>query len=506
MCLKLFDLMKKILLLFIFIPAFLFGQPKEEVRAVWLTTAFGLDWPKSHDKEMQKEEIINILDKLKGANFNTIMLQVRARGDLIYPSKIEPWAKSLTGELGENPGYDPLKFIITEVHKRGMEIQAWWNVYKVYGKGIPSESSPEHVVLKYPDFCREYRDEWWMDPGIPRVREYLLNVVMEMVRNYNIDGIHLDYIRYPNKNFKDDKTYRMFGNNENKFDWRRENITKFVESLYDSIQSVKPYVKLGCAPVGIYKNTAQIRGWEAYYDTFQDPVKWIKDKKMDYISPQTYWKIDSSPHYNLVTKDWEALIDKRHIYPGIAVFQLNNKNENWREEEILAQIDTLRNQDIKGEVFFRTEDLINDEKNILTLIKQSKFRYPANIPAMPWKNNNKPLPPTGLTSLKYSNKEVGLYWKNPSKSIDGDTASYINIYASNRYPVDTSDPKNILELRVPAYRSNVTLNLRSFPAEQYYLVVTALNRGNNESIPSNITTFTIDPISTPIAVAKGQSK
>jgi uncharacterized lipoprotein YddW (UPF0748 family) len=208
--------MKEIIFLIIIAPVFLFAQPKEEVRAVWLTTAFGLDWPKSYNKEIQKEEIINILDELKDANFNTVMLQVRARGDLIYPSKIEPWAKSLTGELGNDPGYDPLKFIIAEAHKRGIEIHAWWNVYKVYGKGMPAETLPEHPVLKYPDFCSEYRDEWWMDPGIPAVRKYLLNVIMEMVRNYDIDGINLDYLRYPNKDFDDYSTYRKFGNNVNR--------------------------------------------------------------------------------------------------------------------------------------------------------------------------------------------------------------------------------------------------------------------------------------------------
>jgi uncharacterized lipoprotein YddW (UPF0748 family) len=150
--------MKKNFLLIIFVPILLFAQPKEELRAVWLTTAFGLDWPKSYDKEIQQKEIIEILDRLKDANFNTVMLQVRARGDLIYPSKIEPWGKSLTGKLGGNPGYDPLKFIIDEAHNRGIEIQAWLNVYKVYGKGKPSETEPEHVVLKYPNLCSEYNE------------------------------------------------------------------------------------------------------------------------------------------------------------------------------------------------------------------------------------------------------------------------------------------------------------------------------------------------------------
>ncbi len=496
--------MNKIFLLTIFIPTILFAQPKEEVRAVWLTTAFGLDWPKSYERESQKEEIINILDQLKYANFNTVMLQVRARGDLIYPSKIEPWAKALTGQLGKDPGYDPLKFIIREAHKRGIEIHAWWNVFKVYGKGVPSETLPEHVILKYPNFCKEYRDEWWMDPGIPKVRKYLLRLAMEMVRKYDIDGIHLDYIRYPNKDFDDYETYRRFGNNENRSDWRRGNITKFVEALYDSIQAVKPYVKLGCAPIGIYKNTWNISGWEAYNDTFQDPVKWIRDKKMDYISPQIYWGINSPLRFDLVVNDWRKIINERHIYPGVAVFKLDSYYGNWKAKEILAQVDTLRKLDMKGEVFFRTEDLINNQKNILTLIKQRKFKYPANIPVMPWKDNLKPSTPTGLTSLQFRNKYLELHWHKSNKSVNGDTTSYFNIYSSNRYPVDISDPKNILALRIPSSTNNIVIDLHSVPNDKYYIVITALDRNNNESIPSNTTSFIIESDKNPVIVAKGQ--
>lgn len=498
--------MKKIFLILTFVPIILFAQPNEEVRAAWLTTAFGLDWPKSHYEEEQKAEIINILDQLKKANFNTIMLQVRARGDLIYPSKLEPWSKALTGELGKNPGYDPLKFIIEQAHKRGIEIHAWWNVFKIYGRGKPSETSPEHAILKYPKLCKEYRNEWWMDPGIPEVRKYLLNVAMEMVRNYNIDGIQLDYIRYPNRDFDDDNTYKMFGNNENKWDWRRDNITMFVESLYDSLQAVKPIVKLGCAPVGIYKNTSNFTGWEAYYDTFQDPVKWIKDKKIDYISPQTYWNIGSSPHYNQVINDWKKNINVRHIYPCIAVFRINSDYGGWDANEILTQIDTLRKLDIKGEVLFRTENLINNEKNILTLIKQRNFKYPANIPPMSWKDDTKPLAPAGLTSLHFNNNELELHWQNPAPLTENDKTVYFNIYASNKYPVDISDPKNILGFRIPASDNDFRVDLGSLPDDKYYVVITALDRANNESIPSNTTTFTIAPITNTVTVANGQKE
>lgn len=498
--------MKKNFLLFIFVPIALFAQPKMELRAVWLTTAFGLDWPKSYDKVIQQQEIINILDKLKEANFNTVMLQVRARGDLIYPSSYEPWAKVLTGQLGENPGYDPLKFIITEAHKKGIEIQAWMNVYKVYGKGYPKETKPEHVILKFPNLCSIYQNEWWMDPGNPQTQSYLLKVFMELIRNYDIDGIHLDYLRYPNKDFNDKVTYAEFGKGENKSDWRRNNITRFVEALYDSIQSVKPMIKLGCAPIGIYKNTLKFRGWEAYNDIYQDPVRWIKDKKMDYISPQTYWSIGSAPHFNLVVKDWEKIIDGRSIYPGIALYKLGKYYEGWPASEILTQVDVLRALDIKGEVFFRAEDLVNNNKNILSLIKQEKYAYPADIPPMPWKDDIKPLAPKDLTSFQLTNDYLELFWTNPGKAVDGDTAKYYNIYASRKFPVNTSDPKNFLVYRLSATGDMVTLDISSMPEGKYYAVMTTLDKGNNESVPSNTIVFKIEAENKAVTIAKGQTE
>lgn len=496
--------MSRIFLLIIILRALIFAQPKEEVRAVWLTTAFGLDWPESFHKENQKQEIIKILDLLRDANFNTIMLQVRSRGDLIYPSEKEPWAKSLTNELGKNPGYDPLKFIIREAHKRGLEVHAWWNVFKVYGKGVPSWSKPEHVVLKYPELCKRYRDEWWMDPGIPEARNYLLALVMEMARNYDIDGIHLDFARYPGKDFDDEKTYKKFGEGKYKPDWRRDNITEFVEALYDSIQNVKPMIKLGCTPIGIYKNTKSFSGWEAYTDTYQDPVRWIKDKKLDYISPQTYWKICSPPFYNLVINKWKEITAGRHIYPGIAIFKLNKFEGDWSANEVLTEIDTVRKLHTEGEVFFRTESLVDNEKNILELIKNEKFQYAANIPSMPWKDNVKPLPPAGMTSLQIDKSSFELYWQNPKVSVDGDTAKYLNIYISKKLPVDITNPKNILKFRLPANTNHTLVNLNSFPDDQYFLSVTFIDKGNNESIPSNTTLINLQKGINHLTIAKGQ--
>jgi hypothetical protein len=329
---------------------------------------------------------------------------------------------------------------------------------------------------------------------------------MELVRNYDIDGIHLDYLRYPNRDFNDNVTYAEFGKGENKSDWRRDNITRFVEALYDSVQSVKPMIKLGCAPIGIYKNTLNFSGWEGYYDTFQDPVKWINDKKMDYISPQTYWSIGAPPHFSYVVKDWQRIIGGRSIYPGIALYKMGEYNSGWPPSEILAQVNVLRSLNIKGEVFFRTEHLVNNNENILTLIKREKYSYPANIPPMPWKDDIKPLAPKGLTSFQLTNGYLELFWTNPGEAIDGDSAKYYNIYASKEYPVNISDPKNFLVYRLSTTGDMITLDISSMPEGKYYAVMTTLDKGNNESNPSNTIIFMVEAEKKPVAIAKGQTE
>ncbi|HKI77757.1 MAG TPA: family 10 glycosylhydrolase [Ignavibacteriaceae bacterium] len=500
--------MRKTLLFLFLVPIIGLAQPKDEVRAVWLTTAFNLDFPKTFGVEKQKNELIELLDEFKKSNFNTVMIQVRARGDLIYPSSIEPWAKSLTNNLGQDPGYDPLRFVITEAHKRGIEIHAWWNVYKVYGKGTPIRTIPEHIATLHPEFCKTYKDEIWLDPGIPGVRNYLLNLACEMIRKYDIDGLHLDYVRYPDTGFDDSKTYNLFGKGENKADWRRDNVTKFVEAVYDSVQNIRPYVKVGVAPVGIYKkSTAGSGGWDAYNITYQDPVRWVRDGKVDYVSPQTYWSINSYPYFVNTNRQWEKLLTGNvQLFPGIAAYKLSKEYENWPADEILAQVDALRKLGVNGVVFFREENLFRNNKNILNLLKNTRFKYPANIPPMKWKDSTKPGSPIGLTTFKDSDTKFSFYWNDPKILSGNNIPNYYNFYIDNVSPVDITQAKNILKLRVPADKKSRLIDLSSFPDGKYFVCITSLDKGNNESEPSNEVLISIDRSGIPISitVAKNQ--
>ncbi len=476
---------KKIMMMLILFQFSLFPQPKQEVRAVWLTTVFNLDYPTTTGQTNQKNEMTSLLNLLQAANFNTIMFQVRARGDLLYPSAIEPWAKSMTGTLGSNPGWDPLQFTIDEAHKRGIEVHAWWNVYKVYGTGTPPSTNPPHVVLSHPELCKLYDSEWWMDPGIPATKTYLLNLAMEMVRKYNIDAIHFDFIRYPNPDFDDAVTYATYGQGVLLADWRRNNITQFVMAIYDSIKAVKPRMKVGSAPIGIYKDLSVCNsGWDSYTNTYQDSRRWLLLNKHDYHSPQIYWDINTCPRFDSLAMDWINNSNGKHIYPGIAAYRMTASDGDWPASEILAQIDSSRKFGGKGQTFFRTSSFKTNQKNIYQLVKQGQYLYPTNIPPMPWKDNVKPNAPNNLAITTNDSLTYTFRWKKPLPASDGDTAYYYNLYMDDQSPVDVSDIKNVIKFRI-INDTVTTVTFSSIPSSNKYFVITAYDRGYNESDISN---------------------
>lgn len=475
----------KVFFIFLMIQLIGFTQPKQEVRAVWVTTVFNLDYPTTSGQTSQKNEMISLLNLLQSANFNTIMLQVRARGDILYPSAIEPWAKAMTGTLGANPGWDPLQFTIDEAHKRGIEVHAWWNVYKVYGTGTPPSTTPLHVVLSQPGLCKLYDNEWWMDPGIPATKTYLLNLAMEMVRKYNIDAIHFDFIRYPNPDFDDAITYATYGQGVQLADWRRNNITQFVIALYDSVKAVKPRMKVGSAPIGIYKDLSTCNsGWDSYTNTYQDSRRWLLLNKHDYHSPQIYWDINTCPRFDSLAMDWVNNSNGKHIYPGIAAYRMGPSDGDWPASEILAQIDSSRKFGGKGQTFFRTSSFKTNQKNIYTLVKQGQYLYPANIPPMPWKDNIKPNAPGNLAISTSDSLTYTFKWTKPLPASDGDTAFYYNLYIDDQSPVDISEIKNVIKFRLVNDTTTV-VTFSSIPSSNRYFVITAYDRGYNESVVSN---------------------
>jgi uncharacterized lipoprotein YddW (UPF0748 family) len=476
------------ILLIVFVGAFeapaQSNPPKYELRAVWLTTVMGLDWPPSNLQNnipAQQSALIDILETVHRANMNALFFQVHPRGNVLYRSLFEPWAAELTGTLGKNPGWDPLQFAIEECHKRGLELHAWVNMIKVWsGATPPPQSTPLHVVLAHPEWVQFIDNGWWLDPGIPEVRKYLFDLMMELVRNYDIDGLHFDYLRYPGKKFNDEATYQKYGNRLEKEEWRRENLNQFVREIYDAAIKLKPMLKIGSAPLGIYKNISGANGLQAYEQTYQDSRRWLAEGKHDYVSPQIYWDIGNNgdPDFAALVRDWQNNAYGRHVYPGIAAYR------DKVRAELPEEIDVTRNAGALGNVYFRYEHIER------TQIFGGRYLYPAIIPPMKWKDNTSPNAPRDVTAAQIGLGRMQLHWKESESAADGDRANRYCIYRSAIQNVDTNNPAHLLAI-LPNSATDFTDNVRDHGASHFHYVITALDKGNNESTPSNEITIVL---------------
>lgn len=451
----------------------LYSQPKREVRAVWITTNYQFDWPpKTYNPEIQKKSLIEILDNLKSKNFNTIYFQVRSQGTVFYKSKYEPWSRYLTGKLGHSPNYDPLQFVIEEAHKRNLEVHAWLNMIHIKSGDSPLQfTEPSHIALMRPDWVRKYNEQnsvsYWLDPGLPDVRDYLKNLCVEIVENYDVDGIHLDYIRYPGIDFDDSLSYQIFGMNKSLADFRRENINQLVSEIYDALTAIKPTLKIGSAPIGIYENLSDTRGLEGKHSVFQDAREWLKRKKHDYIVPQIYWDTNTNPKFETLVRDWVKNSSGRHVIIGIGAYNPSVA------KEIENQIEITRRLNSTGQSFFRYENIKN--KNFLA------YKYPAIIPPMKWKDSIPPEPPFSLSGKNLPGKLglVELVWGIPPQARDGDTAKFYSVYRSENENISIENASHLLTITKNYYLYDF---IRRPSKLEYFYQVTSLDKNYNESL------------------------
>ncbi|HEV8538629.1 MAG TPA: family 10 glycosylhydrolase, partial [Bacteroidota bacterium] len=453
------------------------SQPKYEVRAVWITTVNGLDWPSSHDAAEQKRSLREMVEKLHAAHFNTIFFQVRGRGDALFPSNYEPWAEVLTGVPGKDPGWDPLQFIIDEAHTRAMEIHAWFNTFYVKsGKGDEPSTRPRHVTAQHPEWINVVEGGSWLDPGIPAVREYVLRVALDIVRRYDLDGIQFDFMRYPGNLFDDDVPFKRYGGRLTRDDWRRENVNAFIRAFYDSAIAIKPILKIGSTPIGIYRNAGTMKGRQGYDELFQDARGWLKEKANDYVVPQVYWSLGNQagdPDFREVTKDWTSHAYGRHVIIGVAAYKPDvNKH-------LSDLIDVSRSLQAQGNSFFRYGNI----KDVLAL--GGRYRYPAVIPPMPWKDSTAPNPPADLVVAGADNGAFELHWTAPSPASDGDRAAYYNVYRSTGTSIDMNDPANLIAI-IPSTELHYSDTVRHVGRPHVAYAVTSSDRGHNESKPAPV--------------------
>lgn len=330
------------------------AQP--EFRGAWVATVFNLDWPSKPGLSAadQKAQLRDILDRAQQLKLNAILLQVRSVSDAFYVSKKEPWSAFLSGKQGADPGYDPLAFAIAEAHARGIELHAWFNPFRA-GTDAKGIYAANHVTHTHPEWIRKYGTQLWVDPGEPEARRYILDVIMDVVKRYDIDGVHIDDYFYPypvkGAEFPDSASWKRMGQASglSREDWRRDNINRFVESMYRAIKAEKPSVRVGISPFGIWRprvpETIEA-GLDAYGQLFADARFWLAQGWCDYLAPQLYWGIEPAKQSFPVLLKWWRDQSKagRPIWPGIATERIGNQ---FKVDEIGRQI-ALTRQGVPG--------------------------------------------------------------------------------------------------------------------------------------------------------------
>ena len=428
--------------------------PKHEVRAVWLTTIGGFDWPRSSSAWQQKQELTGILDKLKQANINTVLFQTRIRATTVFPMTLEPWDVCMTGKAGASPGYDPLQFCIEECHKRGMECHAWIVTIPV---GKWNAQGCKLLRQRYPNLIVKIGEEGYMNPEKAQTGDYLAQFCREVTRRYDVDGIHLDYIRYP-------ETWNMRVSKQQ----GRQYITDIVRKIYKAVKWEKSWVKVSCSPIGKYDDLSHYRssGWNAYSTVCQDAQGWLREGVMDEIFPMMYFQ--GNQFYPFVA-DWQQHSYGRIVAPGLAIYMLHPSEMNWNLDIIRREMGVLRQQGL-GCTFFRSKFLTDNIKGIYTFTKDFN-RTPALVPPMTWAQRT---PPDAPASLQVNDNM--LTWTAGRDHSNGSYLTY-NVYASTSSPVNTDDPRNLIATRV----MGMALNVQTSTPLHY--AVCAVDRYGNESAP-----------------------
>lgn len=470
-------------------------QKDYELRGVWVSTVLNLDWPSKPglNSDQQKQEMVVLFDSLSKSGFNAIFFQVRPESDAFYASDFEPWSHYLSGKQGDapKPYYDPLKYAIELARERGMELHAWLNPFRTARAIDFYKLSEDHIVNEQPEWILTFRNGEtsysMLNPGIKEVRDYVATIVSDIVRRYDIDGIHFDDYFYPYSPAISTEDRVHFLNEprgiESVEDWRRDNINLVVEQVRDSIYAIDPFVKYGISPFAIRLNSdAGTKGSEGYHMIYADPVKWLEEGTIDYIAPQIYWeRAHPVAPYVPVMEFWAKTAHQhnRHIYVGMAPYRLNAPH-NWPVTEIGEMLKLNRENEhvIQGNILFRAQNITRNVKGLADSLSVSWNSNIAKIPVMDWKPVDHPDPVDDLVVMRSDTNSVRLEWISSASS----RVAYIYRYPGYMSIDEIATTGNSTFLIGSTGNTHWT-DTTAKQGESYLYAVTVVGRNSGESVP-----------------------
>ena len=413
---------------------------RREFRGAWVASVANIDWPSKPGLTawQQKSELVAILDRLVELNFNAVLLQVRPAADALYDSPYEPWSAYLTGVEGRapEPYYDPLRFAVDEAHARGLELHAWFNPYRAKHPSARGPHAATHVSVARPELVRTYGRYEWMDPGEPAVIAQTLRVMLDVVKRYDVDGIHIDDYFYPYPEngpdsvaipFPDSSSYARYtrgGGRLERDDWRRHNVDTLIQQIYVKTKALKPWVKVGVSPFGIWRPgyPASISGFDSHAKLYGDSRRWLREGWVDYYTPQLYWPTTQTAQAYSVLLDWwlGENVKGRHMWPGHNASRAATGGGLWTPDELNAQVRATRATAATGDIMFSMRTLMpantvrrdsslvgvatqpprqNAAVALTEKLRSELYAEPALIPASPWLGRKVPAAPSATLGV-----------------------------------------------------------------------------------------------------------
>ena len=465
--------------------------PKREFRGAWIAVVNGQF--QGMDSRRMRAVLVKRLDALRDAGINAVIFQVRAESDALYRSDYEPWSRFLTGQQGEDPGWDPMRFMIDECHKRSMEFHAWINPYRAKTKGT-AELSSSHPYIKRPECFLWYGGQLFYDPALPENREHICNIVRDIVSRYDVDGVHMDDYFYPypvpGEVFPDDASFARYGRGySDKGDWRRDNVSMLIRDIHKTVRQTKPWVKFGVSPFGIYRNRgaweggSDTRGLQCYDDLYADVLMWASNEWIDYCIPQVYWQIGHpAADYKTLVEWWSKNIFNRPLYIGQDVMRTVKHADlrNPHFHQLNAKFNIQRSaRNVEGSCMWYAAAVEKNAGNCLNLLREKYHRHPAIPPVMKFIDHKAPRRPRKLKAVWTEDGYI-LFWTAPKAKKEMDKAVDYVVYRFEKgEKTDIGNPAKIVAITHNAF---IKLPYES-GKKKYRYFITALDRLHNESKP-----------------------